>query len=188
MKKFGKKSIIVAAMMLMLGGAVYVNWMIAGGDLSLSELVGGTASSDKHLGEAELVGGTVSGVTSGTGTSTDKGGVLNELRLDRTQKRDASIATLKTVTENAELTEEERKSAVDTLAALVKAMETEQTIETLVKAKGFTDCVASVSDGSVTVTVQSKEKLTGSHAAQIKDIAVSATNYSGEMIKIVEVG
>lgn len=183
MKKIGKKSIILAAMMLMLGGAVYVNWILSGGDLSLTELVGGTSSSPKTLGTAELVNGEVSEETL-LQTEDD---VMTELRLDRTKNRDASIATLKTVTENTALTEEERKSAVDTLAALVSSMEAENDIETLVKAKGFTDCVATIGEENVTVTVRAKEKLTAPDAAQIKDIAVSVTNYSAEMIKIVEV-
>lgn len=186
MKKIGKKSILLAAMMLLLGGAVYVNWVLSGGDLTMSELVGGTSSSPKNLGAAELVGTQVT--ESQVTVSGGEDDLLTELRLDRTKSRDQSIATLKTVTENTGLSEEERKSAVDTLAQLVRVMEAENDIESLVMAKGFEDCVATVGEENVTVTVRSDKELTAPDAAQIKDIAVSVTNYAPDAIKIVEVG
>ena len=182
MKKVGKKSVIIAAMVLMLGGAVYVNWMVSGGSLSLSQVVNGN-NSDKTLGNAELVGNVVSsGQTENPHTDT-----FTQLRLSRSQSRDESISALKIVTENELLSVDERKSAVDTLSVLVANMQAEANVENLVKAKGFYDCMTYIGSENVTVTVAVKEPLTASQVAQIKDIAVSETNYSSEKIKIVEV-
>lgn len=188
MKKVGKKSIILAAMVLLLGGAVYVNWLISGGSLGLADLVNGTAS-DKQLGNAELVGAPADGTESEeTPVIPPYADTFTELRLSRSQSRDESISVLQTVTENEGLTEEERKSAVDTLAELVDNMQAEANVENLVKAKGFYDCMAYIGTDNVTVTVAAEEPLTAAQAAQIKDIAVAETNYSAERIKIVEVG
>ena len=76
---------------------------------------------------------------------------------------------------------------METLTVLVSNVQAEANIENLVKAKGFYDCLAYIGTENVTVTVAVKEPLTAQQAAQIKDIAVSETNYSPECIKIVEV-
>ena len=184
MKKIGKKSIILAALVLLLGGAVYVNWLISGGTLTLTDLVNGTVS-EKPLGNAELVGNmNNSDIVS---RPPEYEATFTQLRLSRTQSRDESIAALKTVTENELLSSDERKSAVETLTVLVSNVQAEANIENLVKAKGFYDCLAYIGTENVTVTVAVKEPLTAQQAAQIKDIAVSETNYSPECIKIVEV-
>ena len=183
MKKIGKKSLILAAMVLLLGGAVYVNHVLTENGPSLTDMVNNTTSQSKTLGAAELVNAPTE--LTETPTEDDR---MTQLRLDRTKCRDESISVLKTVTENTALTEEERKSAVDTLAGLVDDMRTENDIETLVKAKGFADCVASVGEETVTVTVRHETPLSPAEAAQIRDIAASTTNIGGDLIKIVEVG
>ncbi len=186
MKKIGKKSIILAAMVLLLGGAVYVNWLISGGSLNLTDIVNGTVSG-RPLGDAELVGGTPAGDEDDTQVTPDYVDTFTELRLSRSQSRDESISVLQTVTENELLTEEERKTAVDTLSQLVNNIQAEANVENLVKAKGFLDCMTYIGSENVTVTVAVEEPLTAAQAAQIKDIAVSETNYAAEKIKIVEV-
>jgi len=176
MKKIGKKSIVLAALVLLLGGAVYVNTVLTKGSVSLTDMVNNTSSQTKTLGTAELVN-----------ASANETEGLTQLRLDRTKTRDESVSVLKTVTENEALSAEERSVAVETLAEMMDAMCEENDIETLVKAKGFSDCIATVGDGAVTVTVKSAARLTAAEAAQIRDIAVSVTNYDGDLIKIVEV-
>ena len=179
MKKIGKKSMILAAMVLLLGGAVYVNRVLTENGPSLTDLVNDTPSQSKTLGTAELV----------NAPADETADRMTQLRLDRAKTQDESVSVLKSVTENAALTEDERKTAVDTLAALVDDMRTQNDIETLVLAKGgFKDCLASVGNDSITVTVKpEKGALTAAQAAQIRDIAVCATNSDGYLIKIVEV-
>ena len=192
-KKVGKKSVIIAVLALLLSGAVYVNWLVSGGGMTLTDLVN-TTSPERELGNAELVNAPVNTGDDGT-QNTDEASAQNrageaftDLRLTRTRTRDESIATLKTVTEDENLTADEKKSAVDTLAQIVTQMQSESNIENLVKAKGFTDCIVYVNNENVTVTVASDTALSASQAAQIKDIAVGETNYASECIKIVEVG
>ena len=193
MKKVGKKSIIIAVLALLLSGAVYVNWLVSGGGMTLTDLVNGS-TPERTLGNAELVNApadenaqTASNADAAE-TSDRAGEAFTDLRITRTRSRDESIAALKTVTEDENLTEEEKKSAVDTLASIVANMQSESNIENLVKAKGFTDCIVYVNNDNVTVTVASDARLTALQAAQIKDIAVGETNYASECIKIVEVG
>ena len=62
--------------------------------------------------------------------------------------------------------------AQDQKLALVAAMEKEVTIEGLVKAKGFKDCVVTIQKGTVNVVVDNDEELTQEQAAQILERCV----------------
>jgi stage III sporulation protein AH len=63
-------------------------------------------------------------------------------------------------------------------------MQNESTIETLVKAKGFEECVAIISDNSVSVIVGA-ESLQVSEAAQILAIVHETTGIDPENVSII---
>ena len=65
-------------------------------------------------------------------------------------------------------------------------MESEANIETLVKAKGFEDCLAIVSDDSVKVVVKT-EGLNAEQAAQIKNIILEETDVLAENVSVGEI-
>ncbi len=180
MKKIKKKTIVIAAMLMILGGALYVNWQLSGTSISLSEMVNG----NKNLGEALLVDNN-SVVSEENAPEVDE--EFTQMRIERQKSRDESIGVLKGITETEDLSSEEKKSAADTLAMIAKNIESETTIENLVKAKGFTECMAYIGDDNVTVTVRTEASLTAAEAGQIRDIAVGETGLSSSKIKIVEV-
>ena len=62
----------------------------------------------------------------------------------------------------------------------------ENKMETLIKAKGFEDCVVYIEDQTVSVMVKTPD-LVASEAAQIKDIVLGNTEVDNENIRIVEV-
>ena len=66
---------------------------------------------------------------------------------------------------------------------LVNAMETELTVENLVRAKGFSDVIVSIHDGNVNVVVGAG-KLTDEQVAQILDIVLRETGKRAENVKI----
>ena len=63
-------------------------------------------------------------------------------------------------------------------------MQNESNIETLVKAKGFEECVAIISDNSVSVIV-SADELKAAEAAQILAIVYDTTGISPENVSII---
>ena len=67
-----------------------------------------------------------------------------------------------------------------------KLIESEGTIESLVKAQGFEDCVAYLDGESAKVVVKT-EGLDKAQAAAIKDIILGETEISSENIRIFEV-
>ena len=66
---------------------------------------------------------------------------------------------------------------------LVNAMETELTVENLVRAKGFTDVIVSIHKGNVNVVVGA-DTLNDEQVAQILDIVLRETGKSAENVKI----
>ena len=66
---------------------------------------------------------------------------------------------------------------------LVNAMETELTVENLVRAKGFTDVIVSIHKGNINVVVGA-DSLNDEQVAQILDIVLRETGNTAENVKI----
>ncbi len=66
---------------------------------------------------------------------------------------------------------------------LVNAMETELTVENLVRAKGFSDVIVSIHEGNVNVVVGT-DRLNDEQVAQILDIVLRETGKTAENVKI----
>lgn len=71
------------------------------------------------------------------------------------------------------------------MSKIASQIEQESNIESLIKAKGFEDCIAVVGDGGATVIVASDGLLAG-EVAQITEIICEQTSLPATGIKIVE--
>ena len=88
----------------------------------------------------------------------------------------------------ASLTEQEKTDLTARLTQEVDAITQESDVEALVKAKGFVDCVAYVSEGKANITVMtSGDQLTADEVTQIRDIVLSKCNVTAQNITVVEV-
>ena len=65
-------------------------------------------------------------------------------------------------------------------------MESEANIETLIKAKGFADCVAVINEDNVNIVVAS-DALSQSEMLQIQDIVISQYEITLDKIKVINV-
>ena len=88
------------------------------------------------------------------------------------------------VSESAEASAEARKDAAAQISKIALDIQNESNIETLVKAKGFDDCIAIISDGGVSVIV-SAESLVASQTAQILSIVYDTTGLTPDKVTIV---
>lgn len=185
MKKFkfnmilGKKQIMLASLVLVLSIAVYLNYTFTRGsdDYSLSVLQQGEAEE----GETETYG--EAQMTSAGGNEMDE--YFVSARLERKKARDEAVETLANTLKDADVSDEEKELATSKAIAVSKQIEQENKIETLVKAKGFTECLAFVDDETVRVVVKT-EGLTAEQAAQIKNIVIEETEVLTENISVVE--
>lgn len=105
--------------------------------------------------------------------------------LDRQRARDEAIEVLQTVVASAEALETTKEQALADISAIAAGIEMESNIETLVKSKGFSDCIAVISGKTVNVIVKTSGLLP-SEVAQIKEIVYETTGTEPSNIKIIE--
>ena len=109
-----------------------------------------------------------------------------QARLERTASRDESVATLQSILGGGDRTEDEL--VTDAIAAVETShlIESEGTIESLIKSMGYTDCITYLDGDSAKVVVQS-EGLDAAQAAAIKDVILGEVSVPAENIRIFEV-
>ncbi|HKL73904.1 MAG TPA: SpoIIIAH-like family protein [Clostridia bacterium] len=109
---------------------------------------------------------------------------FSSFRDDRTNTRAQEILYLDDIIANANSDESTITSAQDKKLGLVDIMETELSLEGLIKAKGFEDCVVTITSENVNVVVMDAE-LSVEEAAQVLDIIVKQTNYIAKNVYII---
>ena len=88
----------------------------------------------------------------------------------------------------AGLSAEEKKDCTRQMTANLEDLNAENEIETLVKAKGFADCLCFLQSGRADLTVMtSGDALTAAQVAQIRDIVLSKSEVTAQNITVVEV-
>ncbi len=176
-KKMGKRYAVVAAVLVLVGASVYLNWRYA-------DNVAKTGG--KVLGEATLVSENGEGVEEISQPVVDEGDYFATARLSRKQARDSAISLLQEAEVDKNATEDVLNEASQTLQVLAAYTVAESQIESLVTAKGYADCVAFMGADSISVVVSDADGLDAADVARIKDIVVTETEYTPNQIKIME--
>ncbi|MGN8895764.1 SpoIIIAH-like family protein [Flavonifractor sp. HCP28S3_F3] len=189
--KVWKRNAVVAAIVLFVCAAVYLNWTYQGNE---------TADAGKTLGQAALVSGqtsdpllssTASPAVTETnqptaGDTSSSSGYFASARLNRQEARDSALTILQDAAadENADAAmKEETAMAIQSLADYTVA---EAQIENLVTAKGYADCIAFISDNSVSVVVSTGgSELTDADVAKIMEIVTDETGCEASQVKII---
>lgn len=117
-------------------------------------------------------------------TQTTEQTFFSTYRTDRDNTRTQEKLYLESIMASTTADEETLAEANKNYLALAAAMETETTLEGLIKAYGFTDCIVTISNGNVNVVVQDSE-LTVEEAAQILSTIVSETEYTAKDVVII---
>ena len=100
--------------------------------------------------------------------------------------RDAAVQTLQTIMGGGDITEDEMVSRALEAVQMSNMIEKEGTIENLIKAQGFADCVVYLDKDSAKIVVKS-DGLEKGQAAAIKDIILGEVAIPSENIRIFEV-
>ena len=184
--------------------AVYLNWQYAQTGISLEEdavnvsavtedaaqsvsapVMDGlmteaeaVSSANKNYGEAQLVS-----VANNSGSK-----FFEEARLKRTKAHDEAMDSIQKALKSSALSAEEKKEYTSQLTGNLADLNAENEIETLVKAKGFADCLCFLQSGRADLTVMtSGDALTAAQVAQIRDIVLSKSSVTAQNITVVEV-
>lgn len=129
---------------------------------------------------------TIKGIGNGTETPTDTTTptFFSTYRSDRDSTRTQEKLYLESLMASTTADEETMAEANKSYLALTTNMETETTLEGLIKAYGFSDCIVTISNGNVNVVVQDAE-LTVEEAAQILSTVVSETDFTASDVLII---
>lgn len=169
------RSVIIIAAVLLIGLAVYLNyqWFYD----PITSLGYGDNNMDDNVDDSQQ--------TAGDGENADsENNYFTSTALTRKQSRDEAIDVLKLVVENEDSSEAAKTEAQEKISQIAVDIQNEANIETLVKAKGFEDCVAVIAEGSVSVVVKA-ETLQAKDAAQILTIVYETTGILPENVSII---
>lgn len=161
----GTRTIVVVCSVLLIGVAVILNYALSG-----EELTDEPMSVNSDNGES---------ITPVSDT------YFASSVLSREQARDEAIEVLKTVVNNEATLEEAKEAALTDIARIAGEIGVEANIETLIKSKGFEECIAVVTGDNANIVVRS-DGLLQNELSQIKEIVYEQAGIDPVNIKIVE--
>jgi len=178
--KVWKRNAIVATVLVLLCAGVYINW-----SYNQTEAVDLTQTLDAEQVMHEMTLSTNAEIEP-SASNTNLVDQFAQIRLSRQESRDSAVELLQ------QTMSYEEGSQADTAAAsldqIVNNALAESQIESLIVAKGFTDCVAYMTDEKISIAVSSPEEgLSENDVAVISDIVTSQTDYALSGIRIIEV-
>lgn len=180
-----KKNMAAAAILVTVCAGIYVNWLYTE-DAATSDLTD-TLDTEKVMSDESLVlSDDMAAIAAGEEPQTTAGDYFASVRLSRQQARDNALNMLEEAMSYAEGSKASESSAQ--LEDIVQTALTEAQIESLVIAKGYTDCVAYMTNEGISVAVSSPEGgLQDTDVALIADIVMTQSDYLLTDIRIVEV-
>ena len=180
--KVWKKNLLALAILLIVCGGIYVNWQYTEAQ-AVAELTD-TLDAEKVMSADLLVMNSDQPILSeSSNTMSD---YFAAVRLSRQEARDSAVSLLQEAMAYHE--DEAVMQSDEELGQIVQTALCEAQIESLVIAKGYTDCVAYISDGGISVAVASPEGgLKQEDVAVIADIVLTQSEYTMDDIRVVEV-
>lgn len=213
--KFGKRELIMSALVVSLGAAVYVNWQFStnddklnagtDGDLGVAQYVNANISSDtasSEKSESNTSSGNSdkdSANTSSKSTSSqndkdsDTSSALSsveeyfsKVRLERQQTQDELIELAEEIVNATDSSGSGKEEAVKHLNELSDTIQQQSNVENLIIAKGFDDCVAFIQNGECSIVVTGQE-LKSDLLIAIKDIVMGQTGINFDKIRVTHI-
>lgn len=189
---FKKRQVLMAALVVALGAAVFVNWYYTKQPQTVqtNSPVSSTqqntenqeAATAGNLGDAQFVSGTL---PSSENKTTDEPEYFVQAKLDRTVAHDKAKETLQQTIDSSTADAESKKAASEALETLSANIKKETDTENLIKAKISSGCVVVIDNGKAQVIVE-KGKLNDTVVLQIKEIVIQQTGFTVENITIIE--
>ena len=185
--KIWKKNLVAAAVLVTVCAGIYVNWLYTedAAAVSLTE----TLDAEKVMSEEALVlSEDMAAIAAGEDPLDTASDYFAAVRLSRQQARDNAVDLLQDAMaySGAEGTKDTEASME--LEEIVQTALSEAQIESLVIAKGYTDCVAYMSREGISVAVSAPEGgLQQGDVAVIADIILNQSDYTLDDIRVVEV-
>ncbi len=186
--KVWKKNMVAAAVLVTVCAGIYVNWLYTEENVAAS--LTDTLDAEKVMSDDTLIlSEDMAAIAAGEDVATTATDYFAAVRLSRQQARDSAVNLLQEAmaySSNGE-TSKDTESAVE-LESIVQTALSEAQIESLIIAKGYTDCVAYMSGEGISVAVSAPEGgLQEEDVAVIADIVIQQSDYGLDSIRVVEV-
>ncbi len=176
--KIWKKNMVAAAVLVTVCAGIYVNWLYTEDQTA--------ANLTDTLDESKLLSSDVVHLNDGTDSNSTGSDYFAAVRLSRQQARDSAVGLLQEAmayNDDAQAAESNAQ-----LEELVQTALCEAQIESMIIAKGYTDCVAYISDDGISVAVAAPEGgLQQTDVAVIADAVMMQSSYKMSDIYVVEV-
>lgn len=185
--KVWKKNMVAAAVLITVCAGIYVNWLYTEDYTAVS--LTQTLDTEKVMSDETLIlSEDIAAIAGGEDVQTTATDYFSAVRLSRQQARDSALNLLQeAMAYSTEESGKDLESGLE-LEEIVQTALNEAQIESLIIAKGYTDCVAYMSGEGISVAVSSPEGgLQQDDVAVIADIVMNQSDYSLENIRIVEV-
>ena len=156
LEKIGKRNIIIACAVVLIGVAVLMNFILFSGTDN-----GGYDGYDQPSGNVSD--------NAGDSTATDANAYFSATQVSRQRARDEALEVLQAVVENVDATEAMKNEALAEIAVIADEIQKEANIESLITAKGFEACVAVINNDTASIVVKA-EDLQPAQIAQINAI------------------
>lgn len=189
--KFRGKQILLLGLVALVISAGYYRWTIERDELASSVPAANEAlpveADGDNKGNENNDGGKNAEQNAGNSQNGDNGGAQSEdiakLRKDRDSARSASVEEWKKLKADEKSSQESRRDAENKIKQATESADAERRVETQIKAKGYDDCFAYISENGISVTVKGGQ-IDGSKVAAMKDIIVTETHIPVRNIKI----
>ena len=185
--KIWKRNAIVAAVLVFVCTGIYLNWRYEA--KRTPDLVS-TLDQQKVMDDAALVlsseEDSLEALAAQSAVNASQQEYFAKMRLTRQESRDSAVHTLQeTISYAGE--NEDVSTSTDQLQSIVAMALSEASVESLVISKGYSDCVAYMTDEGITLAVAADENLKDEDVAVLTDIILSQTDYELPQIRIIEV-
>ncbi len=172
--KFGKRNIIIVCAVVLIGLAVYLNYLwyydsvsnIGYGDNNMSDQAGDDLNVSVEAEDTSAA-------------------YFSATQLSRQQARDEALEVLEKVVSSEDALEVTKEQALEDISRIAAEIEKESNIEALIVAKGFEKCIAVVNGENASIIVKSDEELVSSQIAQISEIVYTSAGILPANTKII---
>ena len=178
--KIGRRNIIIVCAVLLIGVAVYLNY------IWFYDSVDDIGYGDNNM--SDVYGDSVGGDLASSNQADDNSGnaYFSATQLSRQQARDEALDVLQKVLDSEDALEVTKEQALVDISRIASDIEKESNIEALIVAKGFDKCVAVINGDSASVVVDTDTALVASQVAQITEIVYTSAGILPANLNIIQ--
>ncbi len=187
-EKIGRRNMMIAGAVVLVVGAVAVNWIFFAGNDS-----GDGFEYNASAGMSTNYGTTLTTTAVGEETSTPTGvdpdspdSYFASVEVSRQRARDEALEVLNAVVENDKATADVKAEAMKEIQTIAREMSQESNIESILMSKGFVRCIAVINGENANIVVSHEgDRLQQAQLAQINAVVYEQAGIEPINITIV---